>query len=327
MTWFNLLRRHGEAVLLLLAALALGVTFARPGIGVMQPQVDAVVVLDITQSMNVAEAARRGEPLSRLVHAKHELEQVLTMLPCGSRLGWGVFTEHRSFLLLAPIETCAHQRELLQTLHHIDGRMAWAGNSEVAKGLNSALRMATALDDKPALVFVTDGHEAPPLDPHLRPAFSVARGEVRGLLVGVGGDVPQPIPRSDPSGRQLGWWSAKEVFQVDPRSLGRYGNGEAMADSVSDAVPPNVGATPGAEHLSSLREGYLKLLGSETGLRYQRLGSTEALLAALTDPQLARPVASRVDLRPMLAGLALLALSLPVLVRACKWLLLHGDNS
>ncbi len=309
MTW----RAHTETIALVLAALALALTFARPTARLQLPQVEAVVVFDITQSMNVADQTLAGKPVSRLAFAKAEVERLLPLLPCGSRLGWGIFTDYRSFLLTEPIEVCEHPRELLTELRRIDGGMAWAGNSEVAKGVNSGMQLAHALQGAPALVFISDGHEAPPISPNYRPAFSLARGKVRGLLVGVGGATPLPIPKLDPSGRSLGVWEARDVLQVDPRTLGRAGNREAMVDSADLAPGPQVGATPGTEHLSSLREGYLQLLGAEAGLAYQHLTDAESLYAALGDARLSRTIESTTDLRPALAGVALLALLLPAL--------------
>ena len=43
--------------------------------------------------------------------------------------------------------------------------MAWIGNSEIAKGLYSGIGIARQLPGAPSLVFVTDGHETPPLKP------------------------------------------------------------------------------------------------------------------------------------------------------------------
>lgn len=96
------------------------------------------------------------------------------------------FTEYRSYLLVAPVEVCAQLGELRATLAEIDGRTAWAGDSEVAKPAQRCLAIARQLPGVPALVFVTDGHEAPPLNPQPRPAFDPTPGEVCGLLVGVG---------------------------------------------------------------------------------------------------------------------------------------------
>ena len=123
-------------------------------------------------------------------------------------------------VLIAPLEICANFRELTSVLEGIDGRMAWAGRSEVAKGIGWAIRLAAALPDQPALVFVSDGHEAPPLHPAHRPAFGEP-GTIAGLLVGVGGAAPVPIPKLDPDGRRLGFWRADEVMQTDPISRGR----------------------------------------------------------------------------------------------------------
>jgi mxaL protein len=309
------LRGRGEALLLGLAVLALGATFLRPTIAMQRPELELVVVLDVTQSMNVPDQRLDGKPVSRLAYAKAVLERALVALPCGAKLGWSFFTEYRSFLLMAPIEVCEHHRELRDTLRRIDGRMAWAGNSEVAKGLNSGLQIAHTLESRPALVFLTDGHEAPPVNPGYRPNFTVERGDVRGVILGVGGDAALPIPKIDPAGQRLGEWAADEVLQVDPRSLGRGGSvaGEQMVEPEERDVAPLPGATPGREHLSALREDYLMLLASETGLAYRRLDDAAGLVEAMQADALARTVASRLDLRPGLAALALFALLWPLL--------------
>ncbi|HKX40659.1 MAG TPA: hypothetical protein VJO99_05845, partial [Burkholderiaceae bacterium] len=228
----------------------------------------------------------------------------------GSRLGWAVFTEYRSFLLFAPVEVCANRAELRATLAGIDNRMAWSGNSEVAKVLHSGIVIAKQLPGVPSLVFVTDGQEAPPLNPRYRPAFDDKPGAVNGLIVGVGGAVPAPIPKRDPSGRPLGFWRADEVAQTDPFSRGRGTSveGERMADDTTAAGVPALGATPGAEHLSALREPYLRLLARERALGFLRLDSAQALADALTAPALAKPMPVRADGRALFAAIALVLL-------------------
>jgi mxaL protein len=188
--------------------------------------------------------------------------------------------------------------------------MAWRGNSEIAKGLHSAIGIVKQVPGVPSLVFITDGHEAPPLNPRHRPGFDDRPGEVGGLIVGVGGTTPAPIPKSDPSGRPIGFWSADEVLQTDPRSQGRGASvgGEAMTEEGDAAPAVGLGATPGAEHLSSLREPYLRLLAAENGLGFHRLDDVEPFVEALQAPSLARPVLTRVDARVALAALALVLL-------------------
>ncbi|HEY4067389.1 MAG TPA: vWA domain-containing protein [Burkholderiaceae bacterium] len=300
-------RTHADRWLLAGAALALAVCLLDPGWHAERARFDHVIVLDITQSMNVQDEALDGKPVSRLDFAKHALRELLLRLPCGSRIGWAVFTEYRSFLLFEPIEVCANLSELRATLANIDGRMAWSGNSEIAKGVHSGIEVARQLPDNPSLVFITDGQEAPPLSPLHRPAFADKPGEVAGVLVGVGDLRPSPIPKSDPSGRPLGFWRADEVAQADLYGNGRGASvsGERMSEDGAAPAAPALGATPGSEHLSALREPYLRLLGRERGLAFVRLASTDDLVAALTAPALAKPTTVRVDLRIAFAGLAL----------------------
>ena len=291
----------------MLVVLLLAATFAQPVVQLERPRFEMVVVLDVTQSMNVQDQQFAGRPVSRLVFARQALRHAIEQLPCGSKLGWAIFTEYRSFLLFAPVEVCANRAELRATLDGIDNRMAWTGASEIAKGLHSAIGIAKALPGAPSLVFVTDGHEAPPLNPRHRPAFDDKPGEVGGLVVGVGGPTPVPIPKSDPAGRPLGFWSADEVLQIDPRSQGRGASvrGETMTEDGDAAPAVGLGATPGAEHLSSLREPYLQLLAAENGLTYHHLREPQGLADALQAPALARPVLARVDARVPLSALAL----------------------
>lgn len=300
-----------SALSLFAACCALALAAINPVIERQRPIFNLVVSIDITQSMNALDRRADGEPVSRLNRAKRALAATLGELPCGSRIGWAIFTEYRSFLLTAPVEVCANYRELHATLAHIDGRMAWAGASEVAKGLYSGLLIARQLKDKPDLVFVTDGHEAPPLNPGYRPTFAGTPGEIGGAIIGAGGEALAPIPKFDADGKSLGVWEADEVLQTDPRSLGRSGSvaGEAMAESGVTPPDPRLLATPGREHLSSLREEYLKLLAGETRLAYHRLGRERSLNPQLAP--LARPLTVAGDLRVWfgVAALALLVAS------------------
>lgn len=312
----------------LLRPLALGLLL----LALLDPQLpgpgqrhDWVIVLDVTQSMDVRDmpvtaADGSTQLISRLQAAKRQLDGLIGELPCGSRLGLGLFTESRSFLLLAPVEVCGNYRELKDTLARIDGRMAWTGNSEVAKGLFGGVAIAAGLPEKPALLFISDGHESPPVNPRYRPNFPGTPGEVRGMVLGVGGDTLAPIPRSDPAGRPLGFWGANEVMQVDPRSLGRGGTGEALVDTEADKpVQPIPGVVPGKEHLSALRGEYLRDLAGGLKLGYQRLGDPAALRELLLDPAMAHPAETRHALAPLLGGAALLALLLSYLPPPSAW--------
>lgn len=308
--WSLIRRRLGElsprARLTGLAMLLLAAALFEPRWNTTRPAVDDVVALDITQSMNVLDYEIAGRPVSRLAFAKHVLRQTLAELPCGSRIGWAVFTEYRVLLLVAPVEVCDNYHELIATLDRIDARMSWAGASEVAKGLYWGLRTLKELGGNHGLVFITDGHEAPPLSPLHKPVYDGKPGEVRGMIVGVGADALMPIPKNDPEGRAMGFWGADEVMQTDGYSAGRGGSGESMVDETGKAeqrMKPTM-----TEHLSSLKSAYLQGLARDTALSYHRLSDSPSLLRALMSPELARPAPYRADVRLLLAGLALILL-------------------
>jgi mxaL protein len=164
------------------------------------------------------------------------------------------------------------------------------------------------VDGRPSLIFITDGHEAPPLNPHLRLTFDGKPGDVGGVILGVGGDTLVPIPKRDREGTFLGYWAADEVPQTDLYSRGRPTSvaGESMVDE--NGQPERPMAATGTEHLSSLKEAHLRELATETGLSYQRLQTADALEEELTQPALARTQSLATPVRAVPAVIALLLL-------------------
>jgi mxaL protein len=302
--------RSAHALPLTLAALLFAVAAALPPLSLPGRSYHYMVVLDITQSMNTLDYELDGKPVSRLDYAKYSLGQSLRVLPCGSRVGWGVFSEYRLLALMTPVEVCGNYHELLATLSNIDGQMSWAGASQVSKGLFSSIRALREMEQPPSLVFVTDGHEAPPLHPKMRPSFDGEPGQVTGLIVGTGGATLTPIPKFDLDGKPLGYWKADEVVQNDTASRGRSGSStaqEAMVDESGRAIEG--GQSAGTEHLSNLKSAHLQDLASQTSLNYVSLASPAALSGALLDPAFARTQSVPTELGwvPALLGLLCLA--------------------
>ncbi|MDH3317428.1 MAG: hypothetical protein OER43_16885 [Gammaproteobacteria bacterium] len=293
---------------LLLAFVLLALTLAGPSIPLPQDFFRYVLVFDLTQSMNVEDAGGAGSTANRLSSAKRAARLALRGLPCESAAGLGIFTGHRSFLLFSPVEVCRHWEEINAMLERLDWRMGWAAKSEVAKGLYSGLEIAKGLGKDTVLVFFTDGHEAPPINEKFRAVYDGSPGEVRGVLVGVGGKRLVPIPKYDTSGRQQGYWAADEVMQIDPFTLGRPGSVENESMSGVDRAELVQRVLTGKEHLSSLREAYLQRLAGELKLRYHRLQSGKSLKKLLLNPEFALRRVVDTDLRWVFATLALLAL-------------------
>ncbi|WP_035693300.1 vWA domain-containing protein [Azospirillum halopraeferens] len=291
--------------LLVAAMLALLAALAGPTAAVSRPAYDLLLVVDITGSMNARDGTVNGRPASRLDAARAALRTLVARLPCGSRAGLGVFTERRSFLLFEPVETCANFAPIDGAIAALHWRMAWEGDSRIASGVDSALALAQELGA--SLVFLTDGHEAPPLPASGPPAFDAEAGAVSGILVGVGGTVPVPIPRFDDRGREIGFVRAEDVPHES-----RVGPPPADASGRPGWHPRNApwGAVPeaGTEHLTEVRESHLRDLAQRTGLGYALLTGVDALEAAVRDTAAVRPIAAAVDLRPVPAAGALLAL-------------------
>lgn len=308
-------RRKRWSLLLAACALLL-LAVADPSLTLPRSTYDFLFVLDITGSMNVADAGPAGARQRRLAFGKRLIRRALEDLPCGSRAGLGVFTEHRTFLLFAPVEVCDNYRVISTMVDAIDPRMAWAELSEVAKGLYSgveAVNALAAMADEGAsaarahLVFMTDGHEAPPVHPALRPKFRGQKGAAIGLIAGIGGSTPVRIPLLDEDDRVIGYWSKDDVMQVDRYTAGRPSTqGEAMVGADRSDMQDRIAR--GTEHLSSLRESWLKQLAAETGLDYVRATTEEAFAGALLDPRYAKEERAASGIARIPAALSLFCL-------------------
>lgn len=268
-----------------LALMLLALSVVIPQVMVPRNTFHYVVTFDVTQSMNVRDVLLEEKPVSRLALARAATKLVMQKLPCGSKIGWSIFAQHRSFPLLTPLEVCRNYETLNATLETIDGRFRWRNASNVGKGVYWALRNSASVPDS-NIIFITDGHESPPKreGQQLMPEFD---GEpVGGWLIGVGSDLPGRIPKSDADGRVTGFWAAEDVVQQ---------TGAAAQGS--------------HEHLSELREPHLQALAKIAGLNYRRLQTADSLASAMLDKHLAQRVPTPTDVRWLPASLALALLA------------------
>ncbi|CAD6542979.1 vWA domain-containing protein [Paraburkholderia sabiae] len=281
---------HGRWWQLPLAALLLAAAVLMPPIEFKRPVFRYVITFDITQSMDVEDVTLGGKPVSRIDFAKAAISDALQHLPCGSEIGWSVFTNQRSLLLVAPVELCSNYDALLSSLDQIGGNMRWINSSVIAQGgIYSAIRAATELGHNTDVVFITDGQEAPPVAPNETTVRDIPQGLVHGWLIGVGGDQPAPIPKTNADGVRTGYWQADDVRQVRP---------EPGAPAVAESH----------EELSQLRETYLEAVAGHLGFGYRRLVAPTSLRAPLTDPRYAHPIPVATDIRWVPALLALILL-------------------
>jgi mxaL protein len=272
---------RAAALLLLLAAML------APDVTARRAAYDALAVLDITGSMNVRDAAADGGTTTRIAAERLAVRRLLAGLPCGSRLGLAVFVERQPFLLFEPVETCGDFAVLDAEIDAVDWRMGWDSESHIAEALAASLRLARGLGAD--LVFMTDGQETPPLAGNAAPDFVATRGQLRGLIEGVGGRIPVPIPKFDTYGRQIGVFKPGEV------------PGERQ------------GVFTGSEHLSAVDEPHLRDLADRTGLAYRHLDDPDDLAGQFRAVARARVLAGRARTGWVAASLALLLLLLSAL--------------
>ena len=107
--------------------------------------------------------------------------------------------------------------------------------------------------------------------------------------MGVGGDTPRPIPRTDRNGKVLGYWTAEDVVQ------------RMEADGSKSTNP---------EHLSALHERYLKDIAGQVGFDYARLADERSVSESMRDSRYAHRQAVPTDVSwvPAMAALLLLIL-------------------
>ncbi|MBU2569945.1 MAG: VWA domain-containing protein [Gammaproteobacteria bacterium] len=287
------------------AVIALALLFIHPSEQRKNPVYDLTFVIDITRSMNVEDYQANDQAVSRLEFVKQSLRELLLKLPCESKVGLGVFTERRSTVLFKPVEVCSGFAEIDAAIAALDWRMAWAADSRIAKGLLNTLEMRRDCGSR--LVFMTDGQEAPPVNPRYRSDFSGVKDSLKGLLVGVGGMEPAPIPKYNSRGEREGFYKADDVPHRSTFGLSNL-NPEEIEGYNARNAPFGSEAAAGNEHLSYLHEAYLQQLSAESGLHYHRLTGSQPLVEALQAADMAeqRQVETDVRWRAALAALVLL---------------------
>lgn len=281
--WTVLLRREWALALALLALLA---SLSLPPFPTSRTVHRLLITFDLSQSMGVEDVTLEGDVVSRLTLAKAAAARLVADLPCGSEVGWAGFVERRTTPLATPLEVCEHYEGLLSSLELIDGRMRWGEASGIGKGLHQVLRAASEIGEETAIVMFSDGQEAPPLKSGQTGLPKSEGLEIGGVLIGVGGTTPVPIPKIDAAGRQVGFWQADDVAQAQ-------------------------GATAGErrEELSRLDGEHLATLARLAGLEYRALSRPTDLLAALDASGLGKPTRVPTEWGWLPAVLALLALA------------------
>ena len=295
-----------DAALLAAALILLVAALFRPAIPVQRNIYSYLVVVDISQSMNVIDMTLNGKPASRIAYTRQLLHDLITSMPCGTRVSIALFAGVSVAELYTPIEVCANYAAIQDTIDHLDWRTAWSGNSRVRESMLSVARTLRALPEPAQVVFFTDGEEAPRLHAFNTKDLSNFQGGNGWLLVGIGGSKGTAIPKLDEKNQLIGYWGGDSfalqpgVAQISEQNIGT--RNESVASSEGD------------RYLSKLDEEYLKSLSKEVNAQYVRGDSLQSVQAAMKQQKPARRDIAPFEIHwilAMLAGLALLAAHLP----------------
>lgn len=212
---------------------------------------DTLFVIDISESMNVRDVDYPKPHTSRLQLAKEIVRDSMASLPCGSRVSVALFAGDESVVLFEPLEVCRHFSAMEQVVARLDTRMRWVGDSWIVRALIMAVKEAQRRELN--VVMVSDGDEMPRHSaPRLTELLEI-KGKMKGLLIGVGGEALQPIPKLNDQQQIIGYWTPEEAVIE-----GNHPNLLAYVKSLA----PGERAAPGAldevsEHLSALNKPFM----------------------------------------------------------------------
>jgi mxaL protein len=299
----SVMKQRREVVLLCSALLLLLIALFRPSVPIQRDIHTYLLVVDITQSMNAEDMRLNGKKASRMAYTRQLMHDTISSMPCGTRVGVALFAGVVVSTIFHPVEVCGSFDAIQDTVEHIEWRQAWHGNSRLGFGMLSASAALKALSEPARVVFFTDGEEAPMLHAFNRADLSNWQGGRGWLLVGIGGDIPTPIPKMDENNKVIGYWS-ENTYQLEPGIA-------QVSDETRGRRDEGVATQDYERYLSVLDEKYLQALAKEVKGRYIKGDSIPAVLGAIR----AQPPARR-DRAPLTIDWLLAALAGVLLVVA-----------
>lgn len=255
------LKAHYETVLFILAGLFLILAFFKPEIQLKQDVHNYLLVADVSQSMNAEDMKLNNKPVSRLVYTQHMMKEVVKSSSCGTYVSLGVFAAENVALLFMPLEVCKNFDIIIDTIDHLEWRMAWSGNSRMTFGVKAAEATFAYLNTPAQMLFFTDGDEAPKANGINKLDISDVRIGENVIFVGVGGHEPSPIKRFNAQNKYVGYWGTDAAAES-------AGGGIMYNDASKDDPDPPVAYAEFDRFLSQLDTEHLKDMAKEIKGQY-----------------------------------------------------------
>ncbi|MDI1299526.1 VWA domain-containing protein [Methylotenera sp.] len=288
-------KTHRDSALLGSAMLMLVLSMCHLTVPVKHNIYTYLLVADITQSMNTIDMSENGKPISRMAHTQNMLHEVISSLPCGTKVSVGLFAGVSVAALYNPIEVCDNFAAIQDTIDHLDWRTAWSGNSRIREGMFSITRAIRSFPETAQVVFFTDGEEAPKLHAFNTKDLTNFQGADGWLLVGVGSEKGAAIPKLSEKNQLIGYWS-NESFALQP--------GIAQISESNLGVRDDNVAGEQDRFISKLNSEYMKSIAKEVGSTYVDGENVHTILDAMKNQKPARRDVAPFDLSWVLASLA-----------------------
>lgn len=246
------LRRLARDLAVVLALAAIGVAALGPRAGLRSERVpasgvDVVLLVDVSQSMDVADV-----PPSRLARARRIAAELLARLDGADRAALAVFAGRG--VLLTPLTP--DFEALTEFVAGLDGSLLSVRGSDFDAGVRAALGAFEVVSERPrVLVVLTDGED--PAGASEIDAASLVRADTRGIAIALGLDAGGLVPdgrarcatptagRCAPDAMRPGWRAGR------PRRMASASTPIVGARSISrrprtrsDATPDAARATP-----------------------------------------------------------------------------------
>lgn len=269
--WLKRLRiaiRHSWAnggLIFLLAILALAPVLFEPKMQLESVVQDTLFVIDISESMNVRDVDYPKPQSDRLSLAKHAVSAAMASLPCGSKVSIGLFAGDETIVLFEPLEVCGHYPAIEEVVMRLDSRMRWIGDSWVIRAMVSAIKEAEKR--KLNLVMLTDADEMPHKSAPRISELLEYKGKLKGLLLGIGGEAPQPVPRLDGHQQIMSYWTPEEaVLEGNHPNLLAYVKALKPGEEAPAGMLDEVG-----EHLSAFNRSLLQSAAQATAFSFAHI--------------------------------------------------------
>jgi mxaL protein len=279
------------AIFYVLAGLALLPVWFEPQMHLKSVVQDTLFVIDISESMNVRDVNYPKPQADRLTLAKLAVRDGMASLPCGSRVAVGLFAGDESVVLFEPLEVCRHFPAIEQVVSGLDRRMRWIGDSWVTNVLTASI--IEAEKRRLNLVLITDGDEMPQRSAPIVTELAKLRGKIKGLLLGVGGDALQPIPKLNQKDEIIGYWTREDaVLEGNHPNLlptvRALTKGEQAPEGMLDEV---------TEHVSSFNKVFMQALSQASGFELVRINTPVDAVNALKNSDYQKQALAERDAR------------------------------